>query len=87
MFLVASVLGAGTVVAIVLFQVRQILDQIPELVAAWRRVRSALRSDDESTGSNGHGAGDATDEPPITLGAGEPGQRGPANGDGQPPSL
>ena len=41
--LVLWILAAGTVLAVLLTQTRQVLDQIPEVVDAWHRAMDALR--------------------------------------------
>lgn len=41
--IILGVLGAGSVLAVLLWQVRQVLDQIPEVVASWRRARQAVQ--------------------------------------------
>ncbi|WP_149548082.1 hypothetical protein [Streptomyces marokkonensis] len=43
--IILSLLAASGVVTILLFVVRGMLDQLPEVFAAWQRVKKAYRAD------------------------------------------
>ncbi|MEU9985901.1 hypothetical protein AB0E10_03660 [Streptomyces sp. NPDC048045] len=46
--IILSLLAASGVVTILLFVVRGLLDQLPDVFAAWRRVKKAYRADESS---------------------------------------
>ncbi|WP_330236400.1 hypothetical protein [Streptomyces sp. NBC_00566] len=44
--IILSLLAASSVVTILLFVVRGLLDQLPDVFAAWQRVKKAYRADE-----------------------------------------
>ncbi|MFD5792433.1 hypothetical protein ACFWIO_02675 [Streptomyces diastatochromogenes] len=58
--IILSLLAASGVVTILLFVVRGLLDQLPDVFAAWKRVKKAYRADaspvDEGRDVEGRGA-------------------------------
>ncbi|WP_255950171.1 hypothetical protein [Streptomyces odontomachi] len=58
--IILSLLATSGVVTILLFVIRGLLDQLPDVIAAWRRVKKAYRADaspaDEGRDVEGSGA-------------------------------
>ncbi|MFH8564710.1 hypothetical protein [Streptomyces sp. NPDC017988] len=48
--IILSLLAASGVVTILMFVVRGLLDQLPDVFAAWRRVKKAYRADASPAG-------------------------------------
>ncbi|QES48236.1 hypothetical protein DEJ50_10820 [Streptomyces venezuelae] len=55
--IILSLLAASGVVTILLFVVRGLLDQLPDVFAAWHRAKKAYRAD-APPADEGRGAGD-----------------------------